>query len=267
MKRLIALLCLWLLSHLPVSAQHTLIGTWEMVSIKGINAQGERFANNTSTTREIKVITPTHYMLIAYDVEGDSLVFNRCYVGKVEIRGNTYNEIPMLSSVTIFENVKTDYTWKVSGDKFIQSGTLIRPDGKKVILEELIFQQVKSKDTYPHNPIIGAWRLLSSKYVTPDGAKHADTDLTVDGLYIFTPTHWMYASAKDKKFEHAMMGTYSMDGDKFYPNLDHASFPKNLWGQTEMTQRLQEGKLYVNGVSVFPDGRKFTWEDVYERAK
>lgn len=236
-----------------------------MMSIKGINAQGERFANDNSTTREIKVITPTHYMLIAYDVENDSLVFNRCYAGKVEITDHSYNEIPMLSSVTIFENVKTDYTWKVMGKKFIQSGTLTRPDGKKVILEELVFQQVNAKESYPQNPTIGTWALLSSKYVTPDGVQHVDTDQTVNGLYIFTPTHWMYVSARDKKFEHAMMGTYAMKGDKFYPNLDHASFPKNLWGKTEMTQRLEGQKLYVNGVSVFPDGRKFTWEDIYLR--
>jgi hypothetical protein len=180
-----------------------------MVSIKGVNAEGEKFSDDTSHIREVKIITPTHYMLIAHDVEGDSLVFNRCYAGTVQVQGNKFIETPTLSSVSIYENVKTDFTWRIEGDKFIQSGTFTRPDGKKIILEELIFRRIKTAQSYPNNPTNGTWKLLSSDYTTVDGASHSATDENVDALQIITATHWMYVSNRDKKFEHAMGGSYT----------------------------------------------------------
>src|SRR5688572_33298277 len=101
MKNFSAFLALFVLFSVTLYAQHPLVGTWEMVSIKGIDANGEKFSSDTSAIREIKIITPTHYMLIAQDVEGDSLVFNRCYAGTIKIDGDRYNEMPMLSSVPI----------------------------------------------------------------------------------------------------------------------------------------------------------------------
>jgi hypothetical protein len=267
MKKFSALFMLFVATSLTLCAQHPLVGTWEMISIKGIDANGEKFSSDTSAIREIKIITPTHYMLIAQDVEGDSLVFNRCYAGAVKIDGANYNEIPMLSSAPIFDNVKTDFKWKVIGDRFIQSGTLMRPDGKKVVLDELVFQRVKTSQSYPNNPGNGTWKLLTSKYTTTDGTNHSETNETMTCLQLITPTHWMYVSSKNKKFEHAMGGAYSMKGDKYYPSLDVVSFPKKLWGKTEMTQKVEGNKLRVVGASVFPDGKKFTWEDYFEKAK
>lgn len=258
---------LLLIISVCVFSQHPLVGTWEMVSIQGTNAAGEKFSYDTSTIREIKIITPTHYMLIAHDVEGDSLVFNRCYAGTIQVNGNKYQEFPTLSSVPIFDNVKTDYTWKVEGDRFIQSGILIRPDGKKVILDELVFKRIKSNQSYPENATNGTWKLLSSSYITPDGVTHTDTSENVNCLHIVTPTHWMYVSSRDNKFEHMMGGAYTKQGEKYYPSLDYASFPKNLWGKTEMTQTVEGNKLVSKGISVLDDGKKFTWEDEFERIK
>jgi hypothetical protein len=266
MKKISALLVVFVLMCATLRAQHPLVGTWEMVTIKGINANGEKFSSDTSAIREIKIITPTHYMLIAQDVEGDSLVFNRCYAGTVKIDGDSYIEIPMISSVPIFDNVKTDFKWKVVGDRFIQSGTLIRPDGKKVVLDELVFQRVKTPESYPKNPANGAWKLLTSKYTTADGTNHSETNEAITALQILTPTHWMYVSSKNKQFEHAMGGSYTMKGGKSSPSLDVASFPKKLWGKTEWTQKVEGNKLRITGVSVFPDGKKFTWEDYFEKA-
>jgi hypothetical protein len=267
MKKSSALLVFLVATGVTLCAQHPLVGTWEMVTIKGIDANGEKFSSDTSAIREIKIITPTHYMLIAQDVSGDSLVFNRCYAGAVKIDGDSYNEIPMLSSAPIFDNVKTNFKWKVDGDRFVQSGTLIRPDGKKVVLDELVFQRVKTAHPYANNPSNGTWNLLTSKYTRADGTYHSETNETVTALQLITPTHWMYVSSKNKKFEHAMGGRYSMKGGKCYPRLDVASFPKKLWGETEWTQKLEGDKLRVTGVSVFPDGKKFTWEDYFEKAK
>ena len=252
---------------IKASAQHPLLGTWEMVSIKGINAEGEKFSADTATIREVKIITPTHYVLIAHDVEGDSLVFNRCYAGTVEFDDKKYNELPLLSSAPIFSNVKTDFTWKVEGDKFTQSGTLIRPDGKKIVIEELIFHRVKSTKKFADNPTIGTWKLVSSTYTLTDGTTHSDTQESVNALQFITPTHWMYVSSKEEKFQHAMGGTYSKQGQKYALDLDYASFSKTLWGQTEMKENLLGDTLTLSGVSVFPDGRQFTWEDVLQRVK
>jgi hypothetical protein len=256
-----------LIASANVHAQHPLIGTWEMVSIKGINAAGEKFSDDTSNIREVKIITPTHYMLIAHDVEGDSLVFNRCYAGTVVFGNTEYVETPLVSSVPIFENVKTDFTWRVAGDRFIQAGTLVRPDGKKIIIEELVFRRSKTPKTYTNNASIGTWKLLSSDYTTADGSKHSDTHENVNALQLITPTHWMYVSSRDTKFEHAMGGSYSKQGDKYVMNLDFASFPKKLWGLTEARENLQGDTLHINGSSIFPDGKKFIWKDIFQRVK
>ena len=238
-----------------------------MVSIKGIGANGEKFSLDTTTNREIKIITATHYMLIAHDVENDSLVFNRCYAGSILIDGKKYIEVPMLASVPIFDNVKTDFTWKVVGDKFIQAGTLIRPDGKQVVLEELVFRRVKTSAAYPKNPANGTWKLLTSTYTTTDGQNHSDAAGAVTAYQLITPTHWMYASSRDKKFEHVMGGTYALKGDKYTLNLDFASFPKSQWGKTEMTVKQQGDKLQSIGSSQFAEGKKFTWSDSFEKVK
>jgi hypothetical protein len=268
MKAFLILFSAFLIIASHAIAQHPLEGAWEMVSIKGVNAEGEKFSDDTSHIREVKIITPTHYMLIAHDVEADSLVFNRCYAGTIHIQGNKFNELPTLSSVAIYENVKTDFTWRIEGDKFIQSGTVTRPDGKKIVLEELIFRRINTAQSYPNNPSNGTWKLLSSNYTTADGKSHSDTNENVIALQIITPTHWMYVSSRDKKFEHAMGGSYTKQGKKYLPNLDFASFPKKLWGtRTEMTEELQGNRLELKGVSVFDDGKKFTWTDVFERVK
>jgi hypothetical protein len=263
----LTLLLVLLTAATHLFAQHPLVGAWEMVSIKGIDAAGEKFFNDTSTVREIKIITPTHYVLIAQDVENDSLIFNRCYAGTIELNGNKYIEQPMLSSAALFDNVKTDYTWKVQGDRFIQSGTFTRPDGKKVTLDELVFRKVKSEQAYHNNPTNGAWKLLTSSYINVDGSKESYTNETVNCLTVITPTHWMYVSSRNKKFESAMGGPYTMKGNKYYPALHYTSFPKDQLGKLELTEKVEGTKLYISGISLFPDGRKLTWEDVFQKAE
>jgi hypothetical protein len=269
MKTPLSILGALLLVSFTLAAQHPLIGTWEMVSIKYINVDGEKLSIDTSSVREVKIITPTHYMLVAHDVQGDSLVFNRSYSGTIKLEGNKYIEYPKQASVQIFENVKTDFTWKVEGDKFIQAGTIIRPDGKKVILEEMIFRRVKTPNAYPQNPAIGAWSQLSSSYTNFDGSKESHTNATTTRFHIITPTHWMRISHRDKKFEHVMGGTYTMKDGKTYPTLLYRSGPLAFsdLSTVEMSEQVKGDKLYANGVITGTDGKKFTWEDIFERSK
>lgn len=248
-------------------AQNPLIGTWEMISIKGTNADGEPFFLDTTSVREIKIITPTHYILIATDVVGDSLVFNRSYAGTVEIKGDRYMEKPFISSLPIFENVTTDYTWRIDGDKFIQSGMVVRPDGKKVFVEALTFRRVNTPSQYPHNPAIGTWDQISSSYTDFDGSKHQHTRASAQRLHVITPTHWMRISQRGHKFEHAMMGTYTMKGKSTVPVLEYSSIGVSKNDNVEVSERIEGGKLYVHGVLTNQSGRKFTWDDIFERMK
>lgn len=130
MRTVIFLILTVYLTGVEVAGQHPLVGTWEMISVKGISADGEPFFFDTTSVRETKIITPTHYMLIAWDVDEDSLMFNRTMAGQVSLDGNKYIEVPTQASVQIFENVQVDFFWKLEGNLFTQSGTIIRPDGK-----------------------------------------------------------------------------------------------------------------------------------------
>ena len=248
-------------------SQHPLVGTWEMVSVKGINAEGEAFYRDTATVRETKIITPTHYILIATDVRGDSLVFNRSYAGTVSVVGQNYVETPVVSSLPIFENFKADYTWKLEGDRFIQSGVATRPDGKKIILEALVFRRVKTKISYKDNPAIGTWNQISSSYTDFDGSKHSHTAKTAPRLHVITPTHWMRISQRGNKFEHAMMGTYTMDGKSTIPVVQYSSVGFATGVTMKVSEKIKAGKLVVHGELTNSSGQKFIWDDVFERMK
>lgn len=247
-------------------SDHPLVGTWEMISIKGINADGEKFLFDTSTVREIKVITPSHYMLIAFDVEDDSLVFNRSYFGELKLVGNQYIELPIASSVQIFDNVKSNFLWKIANDQFVQSGTFTRPDGKTIILDEMVFRRIKTVKSYDDNPTLGTWEQLSSSFTLPDGQKGSHTSETKRRYQIITPTHCTLFATSEGKFEHAMIGRYRQEVGKMFPFIEYSSLPTNAFGDVELTQRLQGDKLYVNGKLTAGD-RVSTWQEVFRKMK
>jgi hypothetical protein len=141
-KNLILGVAMILWSNLPLLAQKSpLVGTWEMVSAKGIDPKGQKVSFDAKTYRETKIITPTHYMLMTHQVKGDSLVFDHCVGGTIRISGNKFMETPTMASRPEDLQYKTDFTWKVAGDKMIQKGQITLPDGKTWILEELIFKR------------------------------------------------------------------------------------------------------------------------------
>lgn len=254
-----------LLTSMQNYAQHPLVGTWEMISIKGTGYDGKAFFADTSTLREIKIITPTHYMLIVHNVKGDSLVFNRSHAGTVRLEGNQYIECQRTASWADLKPVDLPFNWKVEGDKFIQSGTLTRADGKTATLEELIFQRVKTMHSYPANPSNGTWDQLSSNYTRPDGKKESHTRETATRFQIFSPTHWFLISHRNNKFEGAMAGTYSMEGNKIYPVMEVASFPINRNNKGVWIHRIEGDKLYASGQVVYENGKTLTWDDVFQK--
>lgn len=266
LKAILLIVCSGL-SGISCFSQHPLVGTWEMVSIRGINVDGEAFSIDTTAVRETKIITPTHYMLIAQDVRGDSLIFNRSYAGTIQLSGNRYIEIPTQASVQIFDNIKTDFTWSITGDTFIQSGTFTRPDGKTIVLESMVFKRAKIAQAYPDNPAIGTWTQLSSTYTNFDGTKASHTNKTTTRFQITTPTHWMRISHQDNKFEHAMGGTYVMKDGVTYPTVTYSSAGFPQVQKIEMKEKTKGDKLTVAGQMVAPDGKVFRWDDVFQRVK
>jgi hypothetical protein len=192
----ILLFCFLLLSSYCATGQHQLTGTWEMVSIEGVNVDGEKFKLDTTTIRETKIITPTHYILIARDNENGNWKFNRCYSGQTKVDGSKYYEIPLLSSQPIFENVTTDFDWKIDGNNFIQSGSVTRPDGKTIILDKFVFRRSEIPPVSDQK-FVGSWQAENTG---------------VKSLLIITPTHWMFIEKQDEKFSKALGGVYNVKG-------------------------------------------------------
>lgn len=213
-----------------VSAQHPLVGTWEMISVKGIDADGKPFHLDTTAVKETKIITPTHYMLIAWDVEEDSLIFNRTMAGNVRMEGEKYIETPTRASVRIFENVNANFTWKLDGDIFTQSGTIVRPDGKTVVLEALKFRRVNKVNPQPGNPAIGTW----SQVVPADGKSLASSTKTDSGLLIVTPTHWMRMNHKNAKFAGAAYGIFGINGASVLTSTKYSTYGRKSGELSEL---------------------------------
>lgn len=247
------------------AAQHPLIGTWEMMSGRGVNAEGEAFSFDTTSVKETKIITPTHYMLIAWDVEGDSLIFNRTMAGQLRLEGEKYIETPTQASVQIFDDVRVGFTWKLEGDYFTQSGTIIRPDGKKVVLDALVFRRVKSVKSHDDNRAIGTWKLASGQYITADGKGNTTFRAADPTLLIATPTHWMQMVHKNKKFDGVRYGTYTMAGDSIYTNLVYSSYPFTKGAGSRLKQRVNGKTLELATTAKTPDGKPAVSKLFYEK--
>ncbi|QMU28052.1 hypothetical protein [Adhaeribacter radiodurans] len=243
----IFLICAW-----QSFAQNPLVGTWQMQT-------------DTDTLRSIKIITPTHWMLYTESVKEDSSKFIRSSGGTYTLNGDKYVENIQVGSWEDYGKVKTDFTYKVSGDKFYQKGTLILGDGTRIPIDE-VWQKVKSEKSFAANPSIGTWNQLSSSYTMADGTKDSHTNATATRFQVITPTHWIRISHRDKKFENAMMGTYTMQGNKMYPKFEYASFPINKIDKAEIIQRVENNKLYWEGTIKDATGKTIsTFSDVFEK--
>lgn len=260
-------LLMTLFAAVDARAQHPLVGTWEMISVKGIDADGNPFFFDTTAVKETKIITPTHYMLIAWDVEKDSLLFNRTMAGQVRLENEKYIEIPTQASVQIFENIKVDFTWKLEGDVFTQSGTIIRPDGKSVLLEALIFKRADKTKSDQRNPAIGTWSQVADQYTTDDGTSNTSFNKSDKRMLIVTPTHWMRMDHKNDKFEGIFYGTYSSRGNAITTSLDYSNHPFKKGTLTKFTQKVNGDQLHITSTGTTADGKPATFYGVWEKQK
>jgi len=265
MKCLVILFLSLCFTSVRVTAQHPLVGTWEMISVKGIDADGEPFFDDTSSVRETKIITPTHYILIAWDVDKDSLTFNRTMAGQVRLENEKYIEIPTHASVQIFENVEANFTWKLEGDIFTQSGTIRRPDGKIVVLEALIFKRLKDIRAGKDNPAIGTWHQVSGSFTTPDGKNQSTFNPGDTRLLVVTPTHWMRMDLRNKKFDGVQYGTYTSQADNIVSHMEFSTYPFQTGDRHQFTQKVNGDRLHITSSGRTPQGQSATFHDIFEK--
>jgi hypothetical protein len=258
MKTKLLVFLFMLALNLPLLAQtqatnlsSSIVGTWKMTSQTGTDENGQPIAPDLTKITQYKIITPTHWMFVAYN--SDSLKGGG-EGGFYTLKGNKY--------VETLDWAKTDFTVKVAGDKFHQDGFIIYPDGKKVELHE-IYQRI----TEPANgnaDLVGTWNMVSN-YDIKDGKKVPASGLTE--LQILTPAHYMWVTKKAGKMEAAMFGTYTREGNKITPVPTIASFPVGNGEKVEINiTDLKLDQMTTTGKLIFPDGKTQEWGTTSQRA-
>lgn len=246
-----SLMLLFFISTLPLFGQNPLEGTWEM---------------KTDSTRSFKIITPTHWMVFAESMKGDSSKFAAAHGGTYTVNGGKYIEHINIASWEGYEKARTDYTIQVAGDKLYLKGPLTLNDSSVILLNE-VWQKVSAPKAADKNPALGAWNQLSSSYIREDGKKQTHTRATVNCLELISPTHWMRISLRNKKFEHAFGGPYTLTGNKMSLKIGFGSFPFEKEAKADLTQKVTADKRYVHGVARRADGKTIlTWDDVFQKA-
>lgn len=264
----ITLLSALLAWSLLSAAQNPLVGTWELVSGKFTDTAGVAMTFDNSSVREIKIITPTHYMFIAQRVVADSLVFENAIAGSIKVTGTKFVETPIHASNRDDLKIKTDFTWKVVADKFTQSGTVTLPNGKQLKFQELVYQRVKAPTAYPKNAALGTWEQLSSGFTFENGLKDYHTRQTAVRFRIINPTHFIQINTRDGRFEVAVAGTYSIEGGAMVPVLEVSSFKIDPADQSKnYYDHIIDGDIaFVKGSTISGEGKEtFKWDDVFRR--
>lgn len=235
-----------------LSAQHPLIGTWQM---------------HQDGNRSIKIITPTHWVVFTDSTSEGQTYFIRSHGGTYTLDGDKYVENIEVASWDGYGQEKTDFTFSVQDKKFYQKGTLTFADGTVYPIDE-VWQKVESNSPGNSNKGlgVGTWNQLSSTYTVEDGRKESHTNATATRFQVVSPTHWVRISHRDNKFENAMGGTYTTQGDKFYPALDFASYTIDKGMKVEVTQKLKGDKLYWSGVGKDANGKQvIQFDDVFQK--
>lgn len=250
MKTKIFLFLFFVCCAFSLSAQNPLVGTWEM---------------HLNGTRSFKIITPTHWAVFTDSAAGDNTVFLRSQGGTYTIKGDKYVESFDVASWENYDKDKTDFTFKVEGDKFYQKGSITFGDGTVYPIDE-VWQKVKVGKANAGNKGLGTWDQLSSSYTMADGTKESHTNATATRYQVVTPTHWIRISHRDNKFENVMGGTYTVKGNQVYPNIDFASFPIDKNVRYEITQEVKGDKMYWTGVGKDGSGKQVAqFEDVFQK--
>jgi hypothetical protein len=114
----------------PQEGKH--VGTWHMISQKVTNPKRKTTKTDMSKLKQVKIISPTHWMFIAENIEDGKKKFKSALGGSYTLNGTKYVE-----AIENNEYIQTDYTLRVKGNKLYMEGSLITPEGEKYILDEV----------------------------------------------------------------------------------------------------------------------------------
>jgi hypothetical protein len=102
--------------------ENPLIGAWTLVSSNNTNPEGEYVIFDKTNTRQIKILTPDHFMFITERIENGEKKFASAAGGRYELDGRTYIEY-------------IDYA---SWEDYV-------PDGENILIEE-VWERVEDDD-------------------------------------------------------------------------------------------------------------------------
>ena len=155
------------------------------------------------------------------------------------------------------------------------NSSYVRPDGKTVVLEALVFKRLPDVKPQHQNPAIGAWTHRSAHYTTANSneqpvttANSNEQPVPAPGarrFLLITPTHWMRMDHNNEKFESVSYGTYLYKQDSVVSTLLYASFPHKSGEMHRFRQRVDGGKVELISTGLSPRGEPATFYDILEK--
>lgn len=239
---------LLLTANLPLLAQiQALVGTWVL-------------EDKQAGTKEMKILTPTHFGFIVMDSKKDTLMYSG--FGTYSIENGKYVEHMDFANYERDKTKPLAFDYKVEGDKFYQTGSVTFADGRTVQLKN-IFTSVK----LPSQEIagtVGTWKMVSFNAESENEESTDDNKMKL--MRIISPTHWMdIAQRVDGKFAHALGGTYTTKAGKITATTQMGSFPISPNERVEATKQVAGDKLTITGIHYEADGSSHKFTDVFQK--
>ncbi|CAN5192650.1 hypothetical protein BH23BAC1_BH23BAC1_38940 [soil metagenome] len=125
--------------------ENPLIGAWTLVSSNNTNPEGEYVIFDKSNTRQIKILTPDHFMFITERIENGEKKFASAAGGRYELDGRTYIEYIDYASWEDVRDAKAEFTWRIDNDRWYHTGLIYVSHGENILIEE-VWERVSDDD-------------------------------------------------------------------------------------------------------------------------
>jgi hypothetical protein len=112
------------------------VGTWHMISQKVTDPKGKTTKTDMETIKQVKILSPTHWMFISENIKDGKKSFKGANGGSYSLNGTRYVEL-----LENAEDVQTDYTLEVKGNKMFMVGSLTTPEGEKIVYDEVYLRE------------------------------------------------------------------------------------------------------------------------------
>jgi len=136
----------------------------------------------------------------------------------------------------------------------------------KTLLAILLLSAATSTSIFNHTEdnIKGTWKCIRSRYGNSEMKDRSNEDV----FKIFTATRWSSAfyNKKEKKFDGAGGGTYTLKGELYIENVEYYSWDAATVGKTfNFTLKLENGMLHQTGTIEYKGDPKYVIEEWYQR--